>query len=105
MDFSKPPEGCDHEKVKQAEAFFNRRRIVISAIKQPNGRIYIGLRHHNCIAAAADAGEEIPIIGEQGFLDNNGNFLGREEALPIAEAAGQIKEKTNPLYMLFSDVW
>ncbi len=42
----------------------------------------------------------------QGFLDNEGKFVGREEACRIAANAGQIREKTGPAWVLFSeDVW
>ncbi len=43
----------------------------------------------------------------QGFLDNEGKFVGRQEACRIAAAAGQLREKkTGPAWVLFSeDLW
>jgi hypothetical protein len=40
---------------------------------------------------------------EQGFLDNRGTFLTREEALEVALAAKQVLIKTNPKHLLFSE--
>lgn len=39
----------------------------------------------------------------QGFIDNNGDFLTREEALLVALAANQLIEKNPPGYKLFSE--
>jgi hypothetical protein len=64
-------------------------------------------RHHHIIRLIAD---EIPgahITQEwQGFLDDTGKFLGRQEAVKVARRCGQILVKTSPSYMLFSeDIW
>lgn len=43
---------------------------------------------------------------EQGFIDNQGNFLTREEACVVAREAGQINQvrlKTTPFRELFSE--
>lgn len=43
---------------------------------------------------------------EQGFIDQWGVFMNREEALAVAVAAGQInvrRPKTNPEHLLFSE--
>jgi hypothetical protein len=40
---------------------------------------------------------------EQGFIDQKGEFLTREEAWPIAEAAGQIRNKVGPDGILYSE--
>lgn len=43
---------------------------------------------------------------EQGFLTAAGRFVDRLEACRIAEAAGQLIQKTSPKDMLFSeDLW
>jgi len=58
-------------------------------------------RHHNIINALSPKGEFV-----QGFWTNRERFVDREEALGIAAAAGQIKVKTQPERLLFSeDIW
>ena len=78
------------------------RYIKHAAIKQ-DGIVYVGKRHHNVIAIMIECGLPAPIRGVQGFVDNNGVFVDREEALKIAEAAGQIVKKHPPLYRLLSE--
>lgn len=42
----------------------------------------------------------------QGFLTDRGRFVDRQEALALAERAGQVREKHGPVGVLFSeDVW
>lgn len=79
--------------------------IVCSAIRSPMGVIICGARHHHCLASLHDlrtrlelsnmSGAPLAILPtadkwEQGFVDETNKFLTREEAWPIAEAAGQI---------------
>lgn len=43
---------------------------------------------------------------DQGFVTSTGRYVSREEACIIARQAGQIKNKTCPEHVLFSeDVW
>lgn len=45
-------------------------------------------------------------VEEQGFIDQWGNFMTREEALEVAKAAGQLnrfREFDGPTYMLISE--
>lgn len=68
------------------------KRIVAAAIKQ-NGMVCSVPRpgrHHDVIRAMAAAGIPIPIVGEQGFVTSDGDFVGRREARQIAERAAQI---------------
>lgn len=67
-------------------------RIVCAANRDKwNGTLLIGVRHwdkfmhdqHSRNTDFCDA-------GDQGFIDNRGNFLTRQEAWKVAEAAGQI---------------
>jgi hypothetical protein len=53
----------------------------------------------------AFGGGEAPDVhkGEMGFLDQDGVFMDREEALTIAQAANQIRDKTEPSDRLFSE--
>ncbi|UEM08027.1 hypothetical protein JL101_035850 (plasmid) [Skermanella rosea] len=86
------------------------RRIVAAANRLSNGTIICGVRHWDMIMRLAVA-QMIDVKkegAEQGFVDNGGFFLTREEAWPIAEAAGQLLERapTGPRGILFSeDVW
>ena len=69
-----------------------QKRIVCSAIRV-NGRIICGVRHFDRIMQ--DTLALIPVannsdVVEQGFVDQHGDFLTREEAHDIAAKAGQI---------------
>lgn len=61
--------------------------------------------HHVLVVIYKEHGEST--YNEQGFLDNEGKFLTREEAFVIAKAAGQIKDITatcgDRLYS--EDIW
>lgn len=70
-------------------------RIVASAIRL-NGVVYTGHRHHNIIRYLAELGFSTPIGGEQGFIDDHGNFLSRNEAGDLALASGQIDKLMCP---------
>ncbi len=66
-------------------------------------------RHHHVIRhIVGTAGVKyVDCYGEnQGFLDDKGNYLTREEALVVATEHGQILKKSSPINLLFSeDVW
>lgn len=71
------------------------RRVVCAAIRSPAG-VLLGIRHysadmHRQIAARAD-GEQFKhrLDEDQGFVDQHGVFMSREEAYQVALAAGQI---------------
>lgn len=69
-----------------------QRRIVCAANRHPETkRIILGARHfdHLMRQAAKDTGLKWT-ASEQGFIDERGNFLTREEAWVVAEKAGQI---------------
>lgn len=63
----------------------SERRIVCAAnrVKSNHSIIHLGVRH--CDRFMPDGRD-----CEQGFIDNRGEFLTREEAWPVALAAGQI---------------
>jgi len=74
--------------------------IKFAAIKQDD-IVFVGKRHHNCIATMIECGLPAPIRGEQGFVDHKGNFLNRQLALADALESGQITikhENKNELY-------
>lgn len=90
-------------------------RIVAAAIRQDGLTFTIPApaRHHDIISAMARSEIDIPIVGEQGFIDSSGNFVDRCIARQIAEAADQLiprKDSGVPFVaqhpQLFSeDVW
>ncbi|WPJ72113.1 hypothetical protein DEEACLCL_00096 [Salmonella phage CRW-SP2] len=87
-------------------------RIVAAANRYPNDVIVVSARHHDKLmnqqlrALKASGIIESTHTQEQGFIDNQGMYHTREEALEIARRAGQlnvIREKTFPETMLFSE--
>lgn len=70
----------------------DKQRIVCACNRDSNGKLYLGVRHY-CPAMRAAMDELMTteqLQAEQGFIDNYGNFLTREEAFVIAEKRGQI---------------
>jgi len=61
-------------------------------------------RHHHVIRVASYLGEKIPIIGEQGFVDAEGAFLDREEALEVAVTCGLI-DWSHDRELFSEDLW
>jgi hypothetical protein len=70
------------------------RRIVCAACKMADGLVILGARHWDrrmhALADTVYQGEYSGIEHEQGFIDQWGEFLNREDALVVATAAGQI---------------
>ena len=70
------------------------RRVVCAALKNSDGRIILGVRHFDQLMLRAL--EESPgdwSFAVQGFVDQKGNFLSREEALIVAVLQDQIIHK------------
>lgn len=71
-----------------------QRRVVCAANRFPDGTILIGARHWDpwMHQQAKQLGytEKVQGVTEQGFIDNQRNYLTREEAWIIANEAGQI---------------
>lgn len=70
------------------------RMIVCAAIRLNDGRVVCGVRHFDELMRMVleDFGGTKILLGhEQGFVDNRYQFLGRNEAWEVAEAAGQIR--------------
>lgn len=73
-----------------------QRRVVCAAIRAADGSVLLGLRHysrdmHAQIAARRDGVKfRHRLDGDQGFVDQHGVFMSREEAYLVAEAAGQV---------------
>lgn len=69
-------------------------KIKESAILK-DGKIFTGHRHHNIINSTDELGLPFGYFkgGIQGFVDEDGNFLTREEAVKVAIDLGQVKEE------------
>ncbi len=86
-----------------------QRVIVCAAIRSPGGGVICGPRHydhtmHDQIAALFFPDRFLCRSGDdQGFVDNRGVYLTREQALVVAEAADQIIDKHNPKSKLCSE--
>ena len=86
-------------------------KIICAAVKTSTGKIYYGHRHSHAREAMHDeltwemSRKEIleKVKYEQGFVSNLGNFLTREEAWKVAEAAGQIKQQSGGNGTLYSE--
>lgn len=92
------------------EMGFERR--VVAAANRYGDVLVVSARHHDKLMNAqlkrlVEAGIiQSPHTRDQGFIDNEGNFLTREEAVVVAREAGQInfcRPKNNPERELFSE--
>jgi hypothetical protein len=87
------------------------RIVVCAANKYDSGDVFIGIRHFCPIMRQNMQGYDIQLMrqldGEiQGFVDQYGVFMTREEALVVAKEAGQLnryRPKTQPEDKLFSE--
>lgn len=84
---------------EHAKEYAHIRRVVCAAIQAEDGEVLLGIRHyspdmHRQIRARPD-GKKFYSAGnvQQGFVDQWGNFLTREEAWKVAEAQGQILDR------------
>jgi len=75
--------------------------MIKEAAIRKRGKIYTGKRHHHILNAALPFG--YLRNGEQGFVDDEGNFLTREEAAIVAIKCGQIKKLKYHKTRLFSE--
>lgn len=85
-------------------------RIVAAALKM--GEMTISVlppgRHHTIFWELAKHFPDIrcPPPNDQGFLTDNGRFIGREEAVEVAKASGQIERpKYQPNQLFSEDLW
>lgn len=72
------------------------RRIVCAALRAPDGELLLGIRHYSAdmrrqIDARHDGAKFKQVHDEnQGFVDQYGVYVSREEAYRVAQEAGQI---------------
>ncbi len=62
-------------------------------------------RNHNVIRIIAQLTGADFVDGEQGFLDLTGRFLTRDEAIPVAEASGQLGKFLIGSILTSEDLW
>jgi len=63
-------------------------------------------RHHTVMHVLHARGIDVKDVTSQGFITSEGRWVDRYEGCKIARAANQIKQKTGPDDMLFSeDMW
>lgn len=81
--------------------------IVAAAIRQGKMVCFVERpgRHHDVIRQMATAGIPIPINGEQGFITNEGVFVGRRLAKLIANRSGQLLAPRDSDQLFSEDVW
>jgi len=82
-------------------------RVVCSAIKSDKGTLILGLRHFDPFMRQQIklSPEQNWKTAEQGFVDNKGQFLTREQAFVLAEQNGQIVRDCGTFHLkqLFSE--
>jgi len=66
--------------------------MIVSSVVWHRGQMFFGKRHNDCIRAAVKETKIKPVIGDQGFLTNDGKYLNRYEA------AHYVKEINQPLH-------
>lgn len=78
----------------QAEYGSNKpRRVVCAACRWPDGHVILGVRHFSpdMRLSAALQGYDVAECREQGFVDQFGKYLTRQEAFKIALSQGQYR--------------
>ena len=71
------------------------RKVVCAAIRAADQEVLIGVRHYDVlmrrqISMRTDGHKFMHLLDEdQGFVDQDGNFMSREEAYEVATIAGQ----------------
>jgi len=83
------------ELVKNHQEFgsIKEKRVVCAACRWPDGHIILGIRHFSPdmrLSAALQGYEHVAGI-DQGFVDQYGQFLTRQEAFKIALENGQYR--------------
>lgn len=88
------------------------RTIECAAIKNGDGMIWTGKRHHNVIATIIQATGEKPIGAVQGFvtMERNesfpqGRFVDRAEARKLCVETGQVKAFCHPSELFSEDLY
>ena len=82
-------------------------KTIVRAAIIRDGKIYEGRRHYDIIKDMVyNHGCKPPIRqNEQGFVDNDGNFVNRIEAATIALENGQVEKLTAPPLLYSEDLY
>lgn len=98
---------CGTSKIPEGSKKRINRRIVSAAILMEDGLIIVGIRHYSPDMRATMKrvyGDKYHLKEkEQGFVDQMGVFLTREDAWKIAEKEGQIIRNVAPYGTLYSE--
>ena len=82
-------------------------QCICAAIRLPNGEVWRGHRHDDCIIIAGNGGASRLDIAaaEQGFITSRNRFVSRGEGAAIQRAAGIVSATTGrlPVPPLFSE--
>lgn len=85
------------------------RKIVAVALRDHEGNIHSlppPARHHNVIRHLAEKKIRYSMrLGDQGFIDEDGNFLNREEARALAIENGQCPRPNHSRELFSEDLW
>lgn len=79
----------------------SERRVVCAAIRASDGALLLGIRHYSAdmhaqIGARMDGQKFLRRHDEdQGFVDQHGEYMSREEAYIVATNAGQLRYPEN----------
>ncbi len=75
-------------------------KIKSAALKNNDGRIFIGRSHADCYQTMKETGVSRIYSRNcaQGFVTDEGDFVDRHKAAEIAFAAGQTKKLESPLF-------
>jgi hypothetical protein len=85
--------------------------IIASAIKLPDGQIFVGKRHSDAYLSAQRILKSArALCGEDGFLTSKLEFLNRKEAYKYAKKTGQFNRKDtgshyNEKELYSEDLW
>jgi len=83
--------------------------MIVSAAIREGSLVYAlpaPARHHDIIRYMVHERSVVPPVkGTQGFIDSDRGFVGREQAMDIAEAMGQLKEPANSTQLFTEDLW
>lgn len=104
-----PDAVCLYARDKPEQNGFERR--VVAAANRYGEHVVVSARHHDPLMnqqlrVLIGAGLIDRMQEEQGFVDNMGVFMNREEALQVAKDAGQINQvrlKSPTFRLLFSE--
>lgn len=89
------PASDEYQRAARADG--GARRVVCAAIRASDGEVLLGVRHyspdmHSQIEARHDGHKFCHRHGlDQGFVDQHGVYLTREEAFAVAQADGQVR--------------